>query len=188
MSDLIEQRLKNYQLKSAEQELNALKEIAQELILCALSETGFFHEVYFLGGTSLRIIHGIKRFSEDLDFSLLKINDNFPFNSYIEKAKEVLLQFGLDMDVVKRNNDSFIKTRQLKNDSLKQKISFPTDEKLKKIVIKLELDTNPLEGVTTEESFLDFPRYHKILNADLSSIFAGKINAILTRSFDKGRD
>lgn len=75
--ELIQQRLSSYKLMSKESEFNALKEIFQEIALCALSRTDFFKNAAFMGGTCLRILHSLPRFSEDLDFSLLSSDSTF---------------------------------------------------------------------------------------------------------------
>ena len=69
MNDLIGRMLGNYNVRSVYDQKNAMKEIMQEIVLCGLSRAGFFKEAAFYGGTALRIIYGLDRFSEDLDFS-----------------------------------------------------------------------------------------------------------------------
>ena len=65
---LIQKRLKDYNSSTKEEEFYAIKEIAQEIALCALARTNFFKKAAFMGGTCLRIVHGLPRFSEDLNF------------------------------------------------------------------------------------------------------------------------
>ena len=188
MNEIIEQKLKQYAPKDTNEEINALKEIAQEIILFALSRTDFFKNVFFLEGTCLRIIYGLERFSEDLDFSTIVLDKNFNFDFYIDTVTHTLNTYGLEMHVSKKKDDAFVKSRELKEDSLKWKLSFPSNQKLKKIMIKLEIDSNPPEGTTVEDKFLDFPQLHRILVADLPTLFAGKIHALICRPYVKGRD
>lgn len=188
MNEMIIQRLKSYDLKTAHDEQNSLKEIAQEIILYALSETDFFHKVYFCGGTALRIVHGLNRFSEDLDFTTKIVLKDFDFNKYLEPILSTLSNYGLDMVVKKTKDDGFIKAREFKEDSDKWKISFPSHQKLKKVIIKLEIDTNPPAGATDILATLDFPILHQIKVANLETLFAGKIHALLCRNYVKGRD
>lgn len=188
MNEIIEQRLKQYACKDANEEVNALKEIAQEIILFALSQTDFFKKVFFLGGTCLRIIYGLERFSEDLDFSSIIPDKNFNFDTYIDIVTHTLKVYGLEMRVSKKQDDAFVKSRELKEDSLKWKLSFPSNQKLKKIMIKLEIDSNPPEGANVEDKYLDFPQLHRVLVADIPTLFAGKIHALLCRPYTKGRD
>ena len=69
---IIEQMLAAYDLNSCYDKKNAMKEVMQEIVLCGLSRSGFFKSAAFYGGTALRIFYGLDRFSEDLDFSLVK--------------------------------------------------------------------------------------------------------------------
>ena len=78
MNNIIDQMLSHYEINNTNDEINALKEIIQELVLSGLSRGGFFNEAAFYGGTALRIFYKLDRFSEDLDFSLLKPNKNWP--------------------------------------------------------------------------------------------------------------
>jgi predicted nucleotidyltransferase component of viral defense system len=188
MNDLIIEKLKEYKPKTVEEEQLILKEIAQEIILYAFSRTDFFDHAYFCGGTSLRIVHGLNRFSEDLDFSTNVISHDFSFDDYMPEILKILNEFGLEMSVKQAKDDGYIKARALKEDSEKWKLSFPSNRKMKKIIIKLEIDTNPPLGAISELKRLDFPLLHQIKVAELETLFAGKIHALLSRPFVKGRD
>ncbi|TVR74134.1 MAG: hypothetical protein EA427_01450 [Spirochaetaceae bacterium] len=76
---MIQERLLSYSCGSEQEEDHALREITQEVILVALSRSGFFRHALFQGGTCLRIFYGLNRFSEDLDFILDEPNHDFPF-------------------------------------------------------------------------------------------------------------
>ena len=80
MNNVLENMLEKYDIKNSADEINAMKEIIQEIVICGLSRGGFFDEAAFYGGTALRIFYGLDRFSEDLDFALLKPNKNFELN------------------------------------------------------------------------------------------------------------
>lgn len=188
MNELITQRLKQYNIQNSNDELNALKEVAQEIILFGFSQTDFFKHAFFCGGTCLRIVHGLQRFSEDLDFTTTEINPSFNFDHYMEDVLKTLKDFGLEMKVNKSKDDSFVKARALKEDSDKWKISFPANGKLKKIMIKLEIDTNPAAGAIGVMENLEFPLLHRIRCGEVETLFAGKIHALLCRSYTKGRD
>ena len=188
MNEIITERLLEYKIQSAEEELNALKEITQEIILYALSKTSFFDHAHFCGGTALRIIHGLNRFSEDLDFSTNKVDEKFQFDDYMDEVLLTLKQYGLEMKVKKSKDDSFVKARELKEDSDKWTLSFPSNKQLKKVIIKLEIDTNPPAGAVVTNANLDFPILHQVKVGTMETLFAGKIHALLCRSFMKGRD
>ena len=74
MNNVISQILEHYNINNTNDEINALKEIIQEIVLCGLSRGNFFEEAAFYGGTALRIFYKLDRFSEDLDFALISPN------------------------------------------------------------------------------------------------------------------
>ena len=82
MNNIIEQMLYKYDIKNTNDEINALKEIIQEIVLSGLSRGNFFNEAAFYGGTALRIFYNLDRFSEDLDFALLEPNKDFDISKY----------------------------------------------------------------------------------------------------------
>ena len=89
---IFDQMLARYEIKTSEQKRNATHEVMQEIALAGLYRGGFFDKAAFYGGTCLRIFHGLPRFSEDMDFSLVEKNAEFDLESYfpsvIEECKE----------------------------------------------------------------------------------------------------
>jgi len=146
---IIQDRLKNYALTTKQEELNALKEIYQEIALAALSRSDFFKHAAFQGGTALRIIHGLKRFSEDLDFVLLKPTQSFRWIRYLKAIELEFNSFGVNLEVKEREQaKGVIKTAFLKEDSFARILELrydrlPSDKQ--HITIKLEIDTHPPE-------------------------------------------
>ncbi len=94
---LVQQRLESYQCKMPLEEENAIKEITQEIALLALSRAGFFKAVEFHGGTALRILYGLQRFSEDLDFATLIPDDKFELNKYLKPVAEEFSHYGMTL-------------------------------------------------------------------------------------------
>lgn len=80
--------------KSKISEQTKVREILQQTALLGLERHGFFEKAAFYGGTALRILYGLDRFSEDLDFTLLKPNENFDFSPFLEGVKQELSSFG----------------------------------------------------------------------------------------------
>jgi len=190
VKDLIQRKLEQYKCKTSDDEENALKEITQEVALFALYKSGFFASASFQGGTCLRIIHGLDRFSEDLDFSLYRPNLNFSLSPFLEEAKKTMGTFGYDIQVSGRDKlDNTLQMRFLKDESIKLqlKLRHHFDAK-KKIQIKVEVDINPPSGAGVAPAFVDFPLDFAIQAQDLSSLFAGKCHALLCREYTKGRD
>ena len=188
MKDLIQNKLERYACKTEEEEENAIKEIAQEMILYALSKNNFFEKVAFQGGTCLRIVHGIDRFSEDLDFALHKLEPSFDLEPYLEKVSAFLTDYGFQLTRSGAGKGN-VQKRFLKGDSLKTLLNLKHLSDLKKkINIKVEVDLNPPVNVMNSEEFLDFPTDYMITAHDLPSLCAGKCHALLCRSYTKGRD
>ncbi|MES2614124.1 MAG: nucleotidyl transferase AbiEii/AbiGii toxin family protein [Bdellovibrionota bacterium] len=186
----IQSRLLTYDPQTVVEQEHALKEIAQEIALLALSRAGFFRVAEFQGGTCLRILYGLERFSEDLDFVLEKSNKNFAWREYIEYMQEEFKAYGFTLEIKDRAKaEQVVKTAFLKADS-KGGVLILKDSRNQKpqLRIKLEIDTNPPQGATSEIKYLDFPISYSIRTQDLSSLFAGKCHALLCRSYLKGRD
>lgn len=191
MKDIIQNRLDNhYVIKTAEDELNALKEITQEVALYALYNVGFFEKACFLGGTCLRIIHSLDRFSEDLDFSTRAFAREFNLDEYLEKAMEVMKPYGYGLTIDEKDlKDKSIQARFLKDDSIKKVLTFKhRQDERQKIKIKIEIDTGPPSGAVEKSEFIDFPDDFQILAYDIPSLMSGKIHALLCRTYTKGRD
>lgn len=187
--DIIKQRLQSYSCKTPLEEEQALKEISQEIILMSLSRQNFFTSAEFHGGTALRILYGLQRFSEDLDFALLTPDASFTLTSYLHNAANELRAFGYEFEIKDRSQtDNTIKKAFLKDDSIGKIMQLKRTGIPKKITIKLEVDTNPPEGAQTEIKYLDFPAPFGIKAKNLPSSFAGKLHALLCRSYTKGRD
>jgi predicted nucleotidyltransferase component of viral defense system len=191
MIDLIQQRFDSYRATNPVEEEQALKEILQEVALYALWRAGFFEVAAFQGGTSLRILHKLPRFSEDLDFILKEPDSGFHWGSYLEQLIAGLREFGLQSEVLDKSRmDQNIRMALLKDDSIGRQLNLAfyqghADRKLK---IKLEIDVNPPEGSEYEYAYLDFPLDFEVCHQDLGSNFALKIHALLCRPYVKGRD
>lgn len=200
MNSVLMNMLEKYDIKSAEDETNAMKEIIQEIVLCGLSRGGFFNEAAFYGGTALRIFYGLNRFSEDLDFALLKPNKDFDLSKYFASIEKEVQAYGLNLTIStkEKTKDSNILSAFLKGDTKEHILIFFPNENminsnqlLKSIKIKFEVDVNPPSGATYELKYKLLPSPHQIKLYDESSLFAGKIHAILCRNWNyrtKGRD
>ena len=190
MKDLIQQRLDTYQSKTVEDEENALKEITQEVALYALAESGFFQKASFQGGTCLRIIHGLDRYSEDLDFCLNAPDPNFNIATYLDQATTLMNTYGYAIEISGKDRaDSSVQMRFFKDDSIKLLLGLNhlSDVK-KKIKIKIEIDTNPPAAAEIAPAFVDFPMDFSVNAHNISTLFAGKCHALLCREYTKGRD
>ena len=189
---LIQERLNSYQCTSEIEEEQAIREITQEVALSALGRTDFFKHAAFQGGTCLRIFHGLNRFSEDMDFILRHSDPNFELKPHLQAMADELAAYGYHIEIIDRSKkDGAVKNTFLKDDSIGKCIQFNHAVKtgaLRKIRIKLEVDTNPPSGSRMEIKYLDFPFISSVTTQDTPSMFAGKIHALLCREYVKGRD
>lgn len=190
MIELIRQRLASYQVNNALEEEQAIKEILQEVTLYLLWRGQFFDVAAFQGGTSLRILHQLPRFSEDLDFILLQPNVNFGWSKYLQPLLAGLQEFGLESEVLDRSRmDRNIREALVKNDSIGAQLNLRFRSPQRSVLkIKLEIDINPPAGSHFEYTYLDFPLDFEVRHQDLPSNFALKIHALLCRPYLKGRD
>lgn len=199
MKTILEQMIEEYHPKNNEKKKNAIKEVMQEIVLCGLSKSGFFSDAAFYGGTALRIFYGLDRFSEDLDFSLLKKDKDFDLQEYFPILKDTVKSFGLNVDIElkKKTKDSNVQSAFLKGDTIEHFLLFyPEDfvqgiNKNEKVKIKFEIDTIPSGLATYETKYRLLPTPYSVKLYDESSLFSGKIHALICRSWKsrvKGRD
>jgi hypothetical protein len=187
---IIENRLSQYSLSTIEEEQQALKEILQEIILFGLNDAGFFREALFHGGTALRILYNLPRFSEDLDFMLIKPNRDFKWGYVLGAIETTCRRFGVHPEIIDRSKvGTAVQKMFLKDSSIGKVLDLDFHHHPgKKLMIKLEIDVNPPLGSDIEMKFLDFPLDFSIVCQDLPSNFAGKCHALLCREYLKGRD
>lgn len=187
---LLEQMLSRYPLTTAEQHDQALREVMQEIALAGLNRAGFFEQAAFYGGTCLRIFHGLPRFSEDLDFSLLQPDAGFSLQPYFKAVIAEFKALGLEVDIAvkQKTADSQIESVFLKNNTQVFSLNIRSTRKVK---IKFEVDTLPPLGFATEERLLLQPFSFYVKCFSLPDLFAGKLHALLFRQWKnrvKGRD
>lgn len=191
-ADLVQTRLDAYHCASALEEEQALREISQEIVLAGLGRTDFFGRAGFQGGTCLRIFHRLNRFSEDLDFALMEPDTSFELRPYLEQVCDELSAYGYAIEIDDRSKiGQPVQKAFLKDDSLGTLLRLdyrPRTGPLRKLRIKLEVDTRPPDGASYEMPVLDYPFPSAVRVFDLPSLFAGKIHALLCRSYLKGRD
>ncbi len=172
----------------------------QEIALLGLWRSKFFEKAAFYGGTALRVLYGLDRFSEDLDFSLLKKGESFDLADYGESLKRELASFGFAVEIESRAKPAAaaIQSAFLKADTRTQMITVEFDKDLVQQVprnqvlkIRLEVDTDPPPGFSTEVRYLLRPVPFAVRTFSLPDLFAGKMHAVLCREWKsrvKGRD
>lgn len=184
---VVEQMLARY---PKEERAHAMREVMQEIALAGLQRAGFFDQAAFYGGTCLRIFHGLPRFSEDLDFSLLKANKGFGLKPYFAALHEEFAAFGFDVEIIERKKvvKSAVVSAFLKEGTGIYDVRVASQRVLK---IKFEVDTEPPGGFATEEKLLLQPYSFYVKCYALPDLYAGKMHALLFRRWQqrvKGRD
>lgn len=195
---MISKWIDEYNPKSEEQLLAALREIMQEVALAGLYRAGFFKEAAFYGGTCLRIFYELPRFSEDLDFSLLEKNREFSINSYLPYLTAEFEALGMQVSVREKPKSTnsqiesaFLKTETEWKELVLEQTTFALPVTKPSLKIKLEVDTLPPLSFQTENKLLlrPFSFYANCLR--IEDLLAGKMHALLFRKWKtrvKGRD
>ena len=189
---MLDSMLQKYDIQTSDQLFQAYREIVQEIILAGLWKGDFFQKGAFYGGTALRILYGLDRFSEDLDFSLLEPDPHFSLPNYFPfVAREFeALSIPIGLSSKKKRNQSQVQSAFLKTNSHIHSLSvqIPTQRKIK---VKIEVDTDPPLGFETEEKLLIQPFSFYVKTYSKPDLFAGKLHALLFRTWKKrvkGRD
>ena len=196
---MIKEWMDSYAPKTVLETEQALREIMQEITLAGLYRANFFKEAAFYGGTALRIFHGLNRFSEDLDFSLLEKNPSFELAPYLEGVKNEFAALGMQVTFIQKSKAaiSAIDSAFLKSETLWGELLIETNlpqlslSQKPSIKIKLEVDTQPPLLFETENKLLIKPFSFYVNCFTLPNLFAGKMHALLFRKWKervKGRD
>jgi predicted nucleotidyltransferase component of viral defense system len=200
MHSAIADMMKAYDCRTTDDYRHALNEIVQEIALLGLYRGGFFARAAFYGGTALRIFYGLDRFSEDLDFSLLEGDNKFDLSSFTQVVADELGSYGLDMTVQEKikQNDSPVKSAFVKGGTQIHIMKIASVQPpvtginpREQLRIKLEVDTQPPSGAMVEMKYQLRPVPYSVRLYSPSSLFAGKMHALLCRSWKtrvKGRD
>jgi predicted nucleotidyltransferase component of viral defense system len=196
---MIKEWLNSYHPVNKEEAVQALREIMQEVALAGLWRAGFFEKAAFYGGTALRIFHGLNRFSEDLDFSLLQPDPNFALDNYLAGVRKEFEALGMQVSIREKEkakktaiDSAFLKSETVWKELILENSIPQNGLDLKPTIkIKLEVDTDPPLGFETEEKLLLKPFSFYVKCFTLSDLFAGKMHALLFRKWVnnvKGRD
>lgn len=196
---MIKEWIAEYNPRNEEEILSALGEIMQEITLAGLSRTDFFEKAAFYGGTALRIFHGLDRYSEDLDFSLLKPNSDFSIEPYFKTILDEFKSLGLTVSINEKKktkqtaiDSAFLKAETIWQEIVLEDIIKETGVRSNKTVkIKIEVDRQPPLNFKTEEKLLLRPFSFYVKCFSKSNLFSGKMHALLFRKWKnrvKGRD
>lgn len=179
-----------YGLTTERQRRQAIHEVDQQVVLAGLYNGGFFDEAAFYGGTCLRVFHSLERFSEDMDFSLIKPDSEFELQKYFQPIVDEFAMMGrrVEIRMKDKRSQSAVESAFLKDNTEMCDVVFQTDKSIK---IKIEVDTCPPMGFRTEQRLLLMPQSFMTRCYSLPDLFAGKAHAIVYRTWNnrvKGRD
>lgn len=189
-NEIYDNMLSAYGVTTEQERRNAIFEVNQQVILAGLYNGGFFDVAAFYGGTCLRIFHGLQRFSEDMDFSLLAPDGKFDFTKYFQPIIDEFAIVGREVEIKRKDKKGFGKVESafLKDNTDVYDVSFQTDKSIK---IKIEVDTQPPLNFRTEQNLLLQPHSFMTRCFTLPDLFAGKMHALVYMGWKnrvKGRD
>jgi hypothetical protein len=164
---------------------NLAREYLQVYVLRLLHEAGAFSRMAFVGGTALRLLHRLPRFSEDLDFSALSA-EPLDAGALFHRIGAGLERAGYEV-AVRACEEGAVSNAFLRFGGLPRLLGWSSDPRLG-LSVKVEVNRRPPQGALVETTLVQrfFPvalRHH-----DLPSLFAGKLHALLARPWTKGRD
>ena len=190
MQEAIVRMLARYESRTLDDATRALREIIQEVALLGLWRAKFFEKAAFYGGTALRILHGLDRYSEDLDFSLLEPSSGFDLGRYTASLQEEVQAFGFDVrvDLIGKAVQTPVQSAFLKANTRNELLVIETPQEIAQkaprgqvLKVKLEVDTDPPGGFATQTRYLLHPIPFPVRAYTLPDLFAGKMHAVLCR-------
>ena len=170
---------------SIEEKTHLVREDLQIIVLKILYDLGMFKRMAFVGGTALRILFDLKRFSEDLDFSITQ-RKGYSFHKLSQDLQFQLKKYGLDIDV-KENDQKIVQSIMLRFKGILPTLGL-SPVKSQKVSIRLEIDTNPPAGWKTDISLINKMFVFTVVHYDIPSLYAAKLCACFFRKYVKGRD
>ncbi len=200
MNEIIEEYLQDYKPTTHGEREQALREILQELTLIGLWRAKFFEHAAFYGGTALRILYGLDRFSEDLDFTLTTPDLKFSWDNYAKAVVDELNSYGFNVKMLEKQkkNQTAVKSAFLKTNTFESLLQIGMNEstlaginKRSLVRIKVEIDTDPTPGLHYETVYTKQPLPRPIRAVVKPDLFASKMHAALYRAWKhrvKGRD
>lgn len=190
MRGIFDQMLLSHDTSTSLSRHNAMCEVMQQVTLAGLQRGGFFEKAAFYGETCLRIFHGLGRYSEDMDFTLLKEDSTFNIANYFSSIIAEFKALGRDVVITQKEKRNLknIESAFFKDDPQIYHLSFHTEKSIK---IKIEVDIKPPMGFQTEQNLLLQPFSFMTRCVTLPDLFAGKMHALIYRKWGqrvKGRD
>ena len=190
MSTIFDQMLARYKNLPEEKQRNAKYEVTQMIALAGLHHGGFFSKAAFYGGTCLRLFHDLRRYSEDMDFTLLQEDPKFHLENYFQPIIDEFKLTGRDVTLTKKDKLTLGKVESafLKDETDVYNLVFQTEKTIK---VKIEIDIKPPLEFQTEYKQMNHPGTFMVRCMTLPCLYAGKMHALAFRNWKtrvKGRD
>jgi hypothetical protein len=200
MNALLQSLLSGYAPSTSEGYHRALREVIQHVALLGLWRATFFERAAFYGGTALRVFHGLPRYSEDMDFSLVESDPAFSLAPFAGSLVQELASFGFAVEINRKDKSAQrrIESAFLKTNTRVSMLHIGAPEGIAArlhrdavLKVKLEVDIDPPLHAATQMQTVRTPIPFQVRLYDMPSLFAGKFHAVLCRSWKsgtKGRD
>ena len=166
---------------------NLAREFLQASILAALQRAGAMVPLAFQGGTALRFLYSIRRYSEDLDFALERAGAEYDFRAYLEAVRADMRREGYAVDLARVSDQRAVHSAFVRFPGLLHELGL-SGHREEALSVKLEVDARPPSGATLETTVVRRHVLLRIQHHDRASLLAGKLHAILQRPYPKGRD
>jgi Nucleotidyl transferase AbiEii toxin, Type IV TA system len=166
---------------------NLAREFLQASILAALQRAGAMVPLAFQGGTALRFLYSIRRYSEDLDFALERAEAGYDFRAYLEAVRADMRRDGYDVDLARVSDQRAVHSGFVRFPGLLHELGL-SGHREEALSVKLEVDARPPSGAALETTVVRRHVLLRIQHHDRASLLAGKLHAILQRPYPKGRD
>jgi len=166
---------------------NLAREFLQAQVLGALQRAGAMVPLAFHGGTALRFLHRIPRYSEDLDFALERPGPGYDFRGFLDSIRADLEREGYRVDLGKPSDRKVVHSAFVRFPGLLHEMGL-SGHREEALSVKLEVDTRPPHGAGLETTVVRRHVLLRLQHHDRASLLAGKLHAILQRPWPKGRD
>ena len=166
---------------------NLAREFLQAQILAALQRAGAMVPLAFQGGTALRFLHSIRRYSEDLDFALERPEGGYDFRGYLHSVQADLRREGYEVDLARVGDRRAVHSAFVRFPGLLHELGL-SGHREEALSVRIEVDTRPPAGAVLETTVVRRHLVLRIQHHDRATLLAGKLHAILQRPYPKGRD
>jgi predicted nucleotidyltransferase component of viral defense system len=171
---------------TTETQRSIAREYLQMRILQSLQNAGAMVCLAFHGGTALRLLYDLPRYSEDLDFALERLPEQYDFRKYLTAVQRDLTAETYDVEI-KINERNVVHNAFIRFRGLFHRLGLSPHE-TETLAIKLEIDMNPPAQASLATTIIERHVIVNLQHHDRASLLAGKLHAILQREYPKGRD